>query len=232
MIIIHHLFILFVTSTASFISTSEEILPQLLSFSNFESLQPNLVNIFNNNDTSQIIFHLSDSNTYLIPDDEDISLDSNNIPTNWIQFYMKNITTEIDPKGIVVMIHETVDHPYALGEIAYTWSTLKKLTLEYDVTQSVYVGFYYILSLLAGGRLSPEFDLTSSVSMMYSCSVNPGKTVMLKIYPTYVRLNPYYKKIQWNELAQKFVFKNAFIKHERVRLLALTGLEDVECLYV
>ena len=67
----------------------------------------------------------------------------------------------------------------------------EKIALEYDITLSFYTGFYLAVGLLTGGRLSPEVDLISSMSIIYSCSVNPGKTVMIKIYPTIANLTPY-----------------------------------------
>lgn len=211
----------------------DQDIPLYLVYSNLEILQQHLQQIFTKNiNTSQIIIQLTDSNTYLIPDDNSNSKDSHGVPINWVEFYIKDVEKEIDQNGIVVMIHETIDNPHLLGEIAYTWSTLKKIALEYDITLSFYTGFYLAVGLLTGGRLSPEVDLISSMSIIYSCSVNPGKTVMIKIYPTIANLTPYYKKLNWNEKLQKFIFKKSFIKHDRMRLLALTGLEDVECLYV
>lgn len=218
-------------------------IPEFLEYSNLENLQPHLQQIFTKNknknkNNSEIIIQLTDLNTYLTPinDDNDTvqfqAKDSYGVPLNWYEFYVEDVQKEIDHDGIVVMIHETVNNPHALGDIAYTWSILKKIALQYDITLSLYSGFYLNLGLLIGGRLSPEVDLISSMSILYSCSVSPGKTVMIKIYPTVAKLTPYFKKLNWNEKLQKFVFESGFIKLKRVKLLALTGLEDVECLYV
>ncbi|RCK66692.1 hypothetical protein Cantr_02747 [Candida viswanathii] len=212
----------------------EPDVPQFLVYSNMETLQPHLQQIFTKNKNStQVIIQLTDTDTYIIPDDYiSPAKDSHGVPLHWVEFYVEDVTKEIDREGIVVMIHETVDNPHVSGEIAYTWSVLKKLALEYDLTLSLYAGFYLAIGLLTGGRLSPELDLLSSMSILYACSVNPGKTVMIKIYPTIANVTPYYKKANWNENLQKFIFKKGFTKHQRMRLLALTGLEDVECLYV
>ena len=83
----------------------------------------------------------------------------------------------------------------------------EKIALEYDITLSFYTGFYLAVGLLTGGRLSPEVDLISSMSIIYSCSVNPGKTVMIKIYPTIANLTPYYK----NSIGMKN-YKNLYLK--------------------
>ena len=103
---------------------------------------------------------------------------------NWIEFYTENVSYEMNRQAeIIVMTHETVDNKYAHGDLAYTWSMLKKLAVEYNMALSLYAGFYYMVGLLTGARISPEFDITSSLSIMYARPVANGKTVQLKVYP-------------------------------------------------
>lgn len=239
------LLLLLIVSIASMESTPIEgvsyqddstlLASQFFYFDNLQTLQPKLSQIFATSIPTPII-QLLDTTHYLIPDDNESSSENhfnNTIPLNWIEFYTENVSYEMNRQAeIIVMTHETVDNKYAHGDLAYTWSMLKKLAVEYNMALSLYAGFYYMVGLLTGARISPEFDITSSLSIMYACPVANGKTVQLKVYPTLAKLTPYYRKLKWNSKLQKFIVKNKFIKHKKIKLLALTGLEDVECVYV
>ncbi|CAX44013.1 conserved hypothetical protein [Candida dubliniensis CD36] len=218
----------------SYQEDSTLLAPRFFYFDNLQTLQPKLLQIFATPIPTPII-QLLDTNHYLIPDDESNSEDhsNNTVPLHWIEFYTENISYETNHhQGIIVMTHETVDNKYAHGDLAYTWSMLKKFAVEYNMALSLYAGFYYMVGLLTGARISPEFDITSSLSIMYTCPVTNGRTVQLKVYPTLAKLTPYYRKLKWNSKLQKFIVNNKFTKHKRIKLLALTGLEDVECVYI
>ncbi|KAI5965199.1 uncharacterized protein KGF55_001419 [Candida pseudojiufengensis] len=223
----------------------------IVHYKNIEELQQNLKEFYSNYDssTTTILFHLIDDDHYLIPDTIDFSTkystnkdstlfksvaknSDSNIPQNWIEFYTTNIHHYIDPKGIEIQTLTTVNSEYARGEVAYSLGSLKRIATEYDMNTSLFLGLNIFIGGIIGLRFAPEINFSSSYSTFYTCPVTSGKTVLIKVYPYITNLNPYYKNLKWNNKLKKFVTNFKFTKLDKVKLFTMTGLEDVECVYI
>ncbi|CAK9439357.1 uncharacterized protein LODBEIA_P35180 [Lodderomyces beijingensis] len=192
--------------------------------------------------TNQTVVHLIEEDHYLAPeiDYHAFQLQAFNpfkhesrIPEKWFEYYAENVSARIERRGIVVQTLMTVANNDARGEIAFSGGMLTKITSEHDLNAGIYAGYYIWIGGQLGAGVTPELSFARSSSTYYTCPVVAGRTAQIKVYPTLTSFIPFFRTLHWNLGPQKFASKALkFKKNKKLTLIFLSGLEDVECMYI
>ncbi|KAG7663158.1 uncharacterized protein J8A68_003336 [[Candida] subhashii] len=178
-----------------------------------------------------------DTNTYITPNTKDSTTSQfSEIPENWVEFYTSDEHHEIHPDGITLLLHETANQTNLTGEISFAFTQETTSAIELSLVRSSYFGIGFVplwaMSLLLAGSLAPEWKDTRSLITTYTCPVAAGKSVGMKVFPNVSHVVPWTREVRFSERLRTFIMDSElFQRHEKVRLLALTGYEDVECFY-